>query len=304
MRAALVLATVAAIPSAFAIVSTTSLTDPGAADTLYSFVGQMNGSSAVAIGPNKVLTAWHVGGGSFVLNGTTYNYGGTTAAFNYVDPTDPAHLAHVDLRIVTVQGTLPGWYDIANGSTIGQELTMVGLGKSGVVSGDQRAYAVNFGETPGTRRKGDNTLDEKGVLYNSSATTNDGYGPYMLGYLKAAGDAVLAGNDSGGGWFSNGRLIGISSFTFNLTQPNATTSPAYRNYGFGSANTGGYTGDGFSLAPGEAYFGSGAIDLTDPQIQTWLRTQGVNPVPEPASMISLGIGAAALLRRRKRKQDR
>ena len=73
----------------------------------------------------------------------------------------------------------------------------------------------------------------------------------MLSYLKDKGDAVLTGGDSGGGWFTGrkpgdpGLLVGINSFTFNLTDFDglASTPPQYGDFGFGSRNASGYNYD-------------------------------------------------------------
>src|SRR5579871_993718 len=44
----------------------------GPVDTVDTFVGQINGASGVAIAPNWVITARHVGVGPFITGGQTY----------------------------------------------------------------------------------------------------------------------------------------------------------------------------------------------------------------------------------------
>jgi hypothetical protein len=281
---------------ASAVIATTSTTTPNPEDTFYQFVGQMNGASAVAIGPHTVLTAAHVGGnaGNFILDGTTYTRIGSKKAPSYL--ISPGNSTNVDLMVVYVSQTLPGYYSLGNSISGGDTVTMVGFGKSGFVSGTN--YSVSI--PAGTRRKGDNTADVFGVIDVDNATGNSGAGggPVIGSYLKVAGDAVLGSMDSGGGWFSGGNLVGISSFTFNESQSGTETSPTYGDYGFASKNTNGYTAqDGsYTLLPGQAYFGSGAIDLTDPQIHDFV----VQSVPEPAPMAALGLGLLAVLRKRRK----
>lgn len=282
--------------SAFGVVATTSTTTPNPEDFDFSFVGQMNGSSAVAIGPHTVLTAGHVGGtsGDFILDGTTYHRTGSRFAPNY--NYGIGGVTHTDLEVVFVNETLPGYYQIGDSISTGDTVTMVGFGRSGVVSGS----GYNMNVDAGVRRKGDNTADEFGVI---DAEDGNGFigGPMMVSYLKQAGDAALGGSDSGGGWFSGGKLVGISSFIFNLTQSGTETAPKYFGYGFASQNTTGYTAqDGsYTLAPGTPYFGSGAIDLTDPQIHAFV-TQAV---PEPGTYLALGLGLVPFLKKRRSKKS-
>lgn len=263
--------------SGWSVIATTSTTLPNPADTTWQWVGQMNGASAVAIGPRTVLTAAHVGAGSFVLGSNTY-----TALNSFVNPDSP------DLLLVNLNQTLPGFYNVATSAPLNSTITMVGFGGSGVVNATNTGYNQTIGA--GTRRAGQNTLDDfqfVGTIGNSH-----------LSYIASAGDAVLVSGDSGGGWFnSSGQLIGINSFIFNLTSGYTGAPPPLPDFGFASANPGwSFPAGGVNIPAGTAYFGSGAIDVTASNIRTWITT---NAVPEPTSMLAIGLGLAALARRRK-----
>jgi hypothetical protein len=184
---------------------------------------------------------------------------------------------------------------------------MVGYGRSGTVLANGTGY--NTGVAAGTRRAGGNGIDGLDVLDVNNGVV--GGGPVMFSYLKGAGEAVLASGDSGGGWFEGGTLVGISSFVFNDTGWSYKDGSGTHNgqgapdYGFPRGTDLNYdtNGDGIAdatLPAGTPYFGSGAINLTDPQIQTWLKSRGVQAVPEPASMAALGLGVIAILKRRKK----
>ncbi len=288
--------------AAHAIVSTSSKTTALGADATWSYVGKMSGCSAVAIGPHTILTAGHVTAGNFLLGTQTYRMTSTEMA-------PSINKKAVDLRIVTVADTLPGWYQVAKTVSTKATVTMVGYGATGVVNAAGTGYSVTGGN--GTRRAGTNTIDTK--------TTYDP-GPSLVSMLEKAGESVLAGGDSGGGWFVGGQLVGISAFTLST----ATSKP---DYGFAS----------------KAYFGSGAIDLTNSTLQNWLNPNrlsvragramlsdlsgfgldsdldadpdsdsvsdfdtdgdglGGSPqaVPEPAPMAALSLGAAVMLRRKR-----
>lgn len=288
-----------ALPAAsLAVVATTSTSNPGAADSIWNFVGQVNGASAVAIGPHTVLTAAHVGANDFTLAGNTYTM---TSAFHAPNVTDGVNVSATDLELINVAQTLPGWYDLAGSTSNGTGLTMVGYGGSGVVNAAGNGYDITVGA--GTRRAGGGLLDGTQLV--------GGEGFSLLSYLRGPGGAALVGGDSGGGWFdSSGKLIGINVFYFNDTDlgptPPGDTAPPpmLPNYGFPNANPGwsfhnsqpGWDWN-IDIAPGTPYFGSGAIDVTNATIQSWIRT---NAVPEPASMLALGIGVAAVLRRRRK----
>ena len=256
-----------------AVVGTKSRTDLAASGAAWTAVGQMGGASAVAIGPHAVLTAGHVSPGDFLLGGRSYRMTATSVA-PIVDK------SATDLRVVFVSETLPSWYAVGASVKSGASVTMVGFGDSGVVNAPGTGYAVS-GATEGTRRVGTNVL--------SSKEATKGQGPTMRVLLKSAGDGVLGVGDSGGGWFAGGKLVGISDFTFK-------TNAALPDYGFDR----------------KGYFGSGAIDLTNPTLQKWLKSGmgasralptggNVNPVPEPGTWAALALGAAAVLRHREKR---
>ncbi|RYG25435.1 trypsin-like serine protease [bacterium] len=253
-----------------AVVATTSKDSPLGGDTSWSFVGTMSGASAVAIGPRTVLTAGHVAAGDFTLDGQSYRFTSTEMA--------PAvKRKPVDLRIVQLEDTLPGWYEVAKSVGTKNTVTMVGFGQTGVVNTRSSGYELIGGSM--VRRAGKN-------LITSKKSTDRG--PSLIAMLDGAGEAALAGGDSGGGWFVNGKLVGVSGFTYTKNSRKAS-------YGFAK----------------KAYFGSGAIDLTNSSIQKWLRaatSRGLPPpesghpqaVPEPASLLALAVGGVILTRGRKR----
>ena len=270
MRNSFVLLSTLAPLAAHAIVATTSQVAPGAADASWSFVGSMSGASAVAVGSHSVLTAGHVGGGSFILGGVSYRMASTEMA-------PKVGKNATDLRIVHLADALPGWYDVATSVSKGAAVTIVGFGGSGVVNAEKTGYSLTSG---GARHAGANEV--------SSKETTSGRGPTMRALLNGAGEAVVAGGDSGGGWFSRGKLVGISSFTYTKNAKKAA-------YGFAK----------------KAYFGSGAIDLTNSTLKTWLAGElatssrgmlapGAQAVPEPGSLVALALGAGAFVRRRRK----
>src|SRR5208337_3599878 len=87
--------------------------------------------SAVAVGPDYLLTAGHVGatpGVSYTtINGTTY-----TAVSTLTPPPDPGQSYSPDLCLVKVNHTLPGYATLYSGSiSFGQALFLVGYGDTG-----------------------------------------------------------------------------------------------------------------------------------------------------------------------------
>ncbi|MBC8065535.1 MAG: PEP-CTERM sorting domain-containing protein [Chlorobia bacterium] len=259
----------------------------------FNTVGAVNfngaGGSATLIGANWILTAAHVkdgGGGtstgSFFLNGTTY---GVTGIVNHPSWSGTVGTGGFDFALGFIAGgvagvTPSGYY--AGAGELGQIGTSVGFG----IIGDGNTGATG---SDGQRRGFHNVIDVlnfqadlAGLLSdfdNPGGTTNTlssvGSSPSALGL-----EGNVTFGDSGGGLFVNfagsSLVVGVTSY---LVQAN-----------FNSGNVGKY-GDASGWAD---------ISLGAPWIQQVTGIAPTNPVPEPATMAALGLGALALLRRRKK----
>ncbi|HRF60546.1 MAG TPA: trypsin-like serine protease [Fimbriimonadaceae bacterium] len=224
-------------------------------DTVWSWVGQAGGGGATAIRSRSVITAKHVPGLTYGVQGNIY-----TAVQRINHPT-------YDIAILNFAQDLPGWYEVGTEAPIDSTLTIVGWGHTGVVNAQGNGY--DHQTSLGVRRAGRNKLHFKSVL--------QGYGPYLGTWLVENGDAIGAGGDSGGAFFIGNRLVGVTSFV-------GSTNWSLPNYGFASQNG------------GVPYMLTGAIDLTVPEIRTWIQA---HVVPEPTSGLILTGLTAMVLRRRK-----
>lgn len=267
-RSILVLALVAvSVSPVFAIFG-----NPSFVDTTYTSVGLMEGSvSCVAIDPHWILTARHVDGANFVINGNNYT---AVGGQDFADPNS-------DLRVIKVNEAIPVG-DIAIlgfGDWTGQTATLTGYGGTGSgITGN----AYNVGGGDGLRHRAVNVIDTtEEISFDVNQTPwlawrydlDDPAGSNN-GYIN--GEGGLWFGDSGGGWFvstANGpRLIAINSAIFNPAFPNGGHENEFGSFGYGT-------------------------DLTSNA--AFIAEHVPGAVPEPASMAALGIGILAMLRRRR-----
>ena len=241
-----------------------SATDTNTSD--YNFVGSLNGASGVLVGSNLVLTAKHVGAGTFTLPGIgSFN---PVAGSAISDPNSDLTLFRIDVgSVVLPHATI----DVSQ-MNFGDTVTMVGFGGSGQLNGAGTGYDITIGA--GVRRAAN-------AQYEFTDYVSDPASGYLAGYsliapLRQNGQAALVGGDSGGGWVRNGYLVGTNAFI-----------GTYGNegwYQFSNSNT--------------DFFVSGAISLSG-NVQ-FLRDNGVAFVPEPASIAGIGFGMVLLMRRRRK----
>jgi len=267
----------AALPvGAFAIIPQPM---PDENDPRFSFVGQIGEASGVLVAPNKVLTVKHIGTTAFTLPGV-----GTFNAISRAEHPD------ADLSIITIDANISNFATISNTElwSTRSSIVMTGFGNTGALRDDGTGYDV-VGNTMGVRRAAIGHVDDFAVYdlssepaFNSPETGDaSSASPTILSLLRQNGEGALASGDSGGGWFieegGQWRLVGINSFLDNRSE-------TALNYTFSSEVSTGFL--------------SAAVSLRD--VQPFLQANGINPVPEPATMVVLGLGALVTTRRRKR----
>jgi hypothetical protein len=111
----------------------------GAGVTGWDYVGQVNGASGVYLGGGWVLTAGHVGGGDFTLNGTTYGEVSGSAQNvpnNSVDSAIDSSLSGTtaDLTLFQISSSPTEFSDFTDGSAV----VMIGYG-----GGDGETWGAN-----------------------------------------------------------------------------------------------------------------------------------------------------------------
>ncbi len=243
-------------------------------DTTFQYAGFFSnpggGASAVAIGPNTILTAAHVAqGDTFTLAGLG-SYG-VVAGSRVADE-------NADLAMYTTSATLPGWYnidfDVLPTGAGAINLMMAGVGMTGGLRPDNLGY-----ESPvdgGAIRRSAVGYSNMFVANSQASFGYDRPSAAIISFLIANGDGAVASGDSGGGLFRqvNGewRLVGIASYILNTNGVPAYTFAQGNNV---------YTASGFTALSEYRSF--------------------LTPVPEPATMTVLGLGLAAAVARRRRR---
>lgn len=236
--------------------------------------------SATLIGTNWILTAAHVQSastGTFTLNGTTYN---VTNLVSHPLWSGDVGIGGFDFCVGFIAGgvvgTPTGYY--AGVDELGRISTSVGFGATGTgLTG-----AVDPG---GTKRGFTNFIDARnapdlpGLI--SDFDHPDGSTSSFGDTSPTALEGAVAGGDSGGALFVD--------FFGSFLQVGVTSYAA------------GPVGEPF----GKYGWLSGYADLTlgADWIQQTTGIAPVTPVPEPATMAVLGLGALALIRRKRRVRD-
>lgn len=168
----------AAAPSAAVVVANNDPMPPPAA----GYVGSWNGSSAVAIGHNWIISAKHVGGavgGHFTLRGQQYR-----AVEIRQHPT-------YDIQLIRVAESLPGYHQLSPAVQPGD---IVVLGGCGATAGNAVANGYDW-SGPRQETWGANIVESAStlVIYRFDSPDSPAAVPH---------EAIFAINDSGAGLFT------------------------------------------------------------------------------------------------------
>lgn len=247
-------------------------------DTHFTSVGMFGGASAVAIDPFWVLTVAHVNGSTF----STPELGNFTVVENHLAP------GGVDLRLLKVDHAITNYTRILDMDMTNQRVSIVGFG----ATGDPSANGWTITGNDGLRHSALNMVEGvETIWFDQSGFPNWTTWYYELD-KQGSGAGVYGANgwipdeggmfsgDSGGGWFTN----------FNGTDYLVATNDAIDD-----ALPGGTLTDYFQRGYG--------VQLNNPLYSSWIQSfapDAIVPVPEPATIAALGLGALALVRRRRK----
>ncbi len=245
------------------------VTEPGFAfpEPANGFVGQWNGSSAVAIAPNWIVTAAHTNfrsNANFRMDGVVY-----TPITHHIHPT-------MDVMVIQVNGTFPGYHDISD--TIpdpGQEVILGGYGLGrGTDIGDGYIW-----DLPREERWATNT-----ITFNGASLLMQFDAPGSANHTLYEG--AFANNDSGGGVFTDrGDALVLEGIATSVTGV------------FGQSNYGTYS-VALSLAPLRDWIYS-TIGFVEP-ISSSIPPPFPGGLPTPGTLVTFAFGAGLMARRRRR----
>ncbi|MGJ8653893.1 MAG: hypothetical protein ACSHX8_11510 [Opitutaceae bacterium] len=268
-------------------------TDPG-----FDYVGKVNGSTGVYIGDGWVLTADHVGAGTFNLDGTNYSYNGI----------DSHQIGGADLRLFKLStNPLLAPLSISTTSpTISDDVVMIGAGRS-PSSATPTTWHVDTDPDPwvwstSTFTEADTTIDG----FTTTSTKTKRWGTNViedttstLSYLSYTDmSAIITDFDQVGGTAYESQAVTNDSGS-GLFIDNGSgweLAGTIVTVGLHSGQPGGNGGANNALFGNETY----ALDLSVYADEIY----GLIPEPRRAAFL-LGYLAlsAALIRRRKKSSD-
>lgn len=231
--------------SAIIVADYAAATNPpsGSWNVTWDFVYKYKNCSAVAVGPNWLLTAAHVAddnaSSNITVNGTVYYQ---REVIFHSAAHDPEHTAKADLALVRFDKVFPGWYPLYAGgfptvpSSKKLSAVLIGYGRTGTV---YSTYYTEHAGGNGIRRWGTQKIDgTETVNYDvggpTGMTYNDGI-KMMFSLGDTTYEAGVGVYDSGGGTFVNDggtwKLAGINTVRYgsapNYTGTFAVSVPAY-----------------------------------------------------------------------------
>lgn len=236
--------------------------------TGWDYVGRVGGASGVYLGNGWVLTAAHVGAGSFTLSGTTYSLvPGSSRGITNANGTADLTLFQISgppaLPVLSLRSTAPS---VASFSVTGSTVAMIGFG-----GGQGKSWGANTVTLANQLINVNGAITSAfGTVYGSKTYNGPGNQSRTIN-----NPATLVGGDSGGG-----------GFIYNATASRWELAGIHSAVG--------------TLNTGENYSFMVQLDVYRSQILS------ITAVPEPgltAAMFALGLfvvisGRAAVKRRR------
>ncbi len=187
--------------------------------TGWNYVGTVNGAGGVYLGNNWVLTAGHVGSGTFVLGGTSYSMvAGSTHGI--INPDSTA--ADLTLFELSSAPSLPS-LTIASSAPTAFSATQSGSLTAMI------GYGGGQGETWGLNTVTDINLQVQVTVGSSTYSSTDfvtAYGTTTAGFSSVTNDYVLVSGDSGGGDF----IYNSSAATWMLSGINEAVDTNQNSY--------------------------------------------------------------------------